>query len=130
MTVLRDGRRQDIPVMVGEKPEDPDRFVAFVEAEKNLIPRLGILAVELDDEILKLLPKLRGDEGVLVAARGSGEAGEEDTAPGGRDLLGQRRVHPLAGRAPAVVDKAKRGDALAIQVERKGQLLFLAQEVE
>jgi serine protease Do len=130
VTVLRDGRRQDIPVVVGEKPEDPDRFVALVEAEKNLIPRLGILAVELDDEILKLLPKLRGDEGVLVAARGSGEAGEEDLRPG--DVI--YSVNGVSIRSlvelRAAVDKAKRGEPLAFQVERKGQLLFLAQEVE
>ncbi len=130
VTVLRDGRRQDVPVMVGEKPEDPDRFVAFVEAEKNLIPRLGILAVELDDEILKLLPKLRGEEGVLVAARGSGEAGEDDLRPG--DVI--YAVNGVSIRSLTelreAVDRAKRGEALAFQVERKGQLVFLTQEAE
>ena len=29
-----------------------------------------------------------------------------------------------------VVERSKRGDALAFQVERKGQLLYLTQEVE
>ncbi len=129
VTVLRDGRRQDVPVRVGEKPEDPDRFTALVEAEKNLIPRLSVLAVELDDEILKLLPKLRFDEGVLVAARAR-EGTDDDLKPG--DVI--YAINGVSIRSLAelrtAAERAKRGEALAFQVERKGQLLYLTQEVE
>ena len=52
-----------------ERPGDPDRFASQVTPEKNLIPRLGILGIELDDEVRKALPGLRGEAGVLVAAR-------------------------------------------------------------
>jgi S1-C subfamily serine protease len=129
VTVLRDGRRQEVAVRVGEKPEDPDRFVALVEAEKNLIPRLGVLAVELDDEILKLLPKLRFDEGVLVAARAR-EGTEEDLKPG--DVIYAINAVSIRSLSElrAAAERAKRGEALAFQVERKGQLLYLTQEVE
>jgi len=129
VTVLRDGRRQDVPVVVAEKPEDPDRFVALVETEKNLVPRLGVLAVELDDEVVKLLPKLRKSEGVLVAARAR-EGTEDDLAPG--DVI--YAVNGVSVRSLSelrtVVDRTKRGDALVFQVERKSQLLYLTQEVE
>jgi serine protease Do len=129
VTVLREGQRKEVLVVVREKPEDPERFVALVDTEKNLIPRLGVLAVELDDEILKLLPKLRGNEGVLVAARAR-EATEEDLTPG--DVI--YAINGVSVRSLSelrtVVERSKRGDALAFQVERKGQLLYLTQEVE
>jgi serine protease Do len=129
VTVLRDGRRQDVPVVVAEKPEDPERFVALVEAEKNLVPRLGVLAVELDDEVVKLLPQLRGTEGVLVAARAR-EGTEEDLTPG--DVI--YAINGVSVRSLSelrtVVERTKRGEPLVFQVERKGQLQYLTQEVE
>lgn len=54
---------------VVERPGDPDRFSSLVSPEKNLIPRLGILGVELDDDLRQALQGLRGEAGVLVAAR-------------------------------------------------------------
>jgi serine protease Do len=129
VAVLRDGRRRDVPVVVAEKPEDPERFVALVDAERNLIPRLGVLAMELDDEVLKLLPKLRGNEGILVAARAR-VGTEEDLVPG--DVI--YAINGVSVRSLSelrtAVERTKRGDALAFQVERKGQLQYLTQEVE
>ena len=129
VTVLRDGQRREVPVVVGEKPEDPERFVALVDAERNLIPRLGVLAVELDDETRKLLPKLRGPDGVLVAARAR-EGGEADLASG--DVI--YAINGVSIRSLAelrtAVERTKRGDVLAFQVERKGHLQYLTQEVE
>ena len=75
LELLRDGQRLVAEVPVVEKPGDPDRFASQVTPEKNLIPRLGILGIELDDEIRKLLPGLRGKVGVLVAARGEQSQG-------------------------------------------------------
>ncbi len=129
VTVLREGQRKDVPVVVGEKPEDPERFVALVDAEKNLIPRLGVLAVELDDETRKLLPKLRGADGILVAARAR-EGTEADLAPG--DVI--YAINGVSIRSLSelrtAVERTKRGDVLAFQVERKGHLQYLTQEVE
>jgi serine protease Do len=129
VTVLREGKRQDVPVVVGEKAEDADKFVALVEVEKNLVPRLGVLAVELDDEVVGLLPTLRGNEGVLVAARAR-EGTEDDLTPG--DVI--YAINGVSVRSLSelrtVVERAKRGDTLVFQVERKSQLLYLTQEVD
>jgi serine protease Do len=129
VSVLREGKRQDVPVVVAEKAEDADKFVALVEAEKNLVPRLGVLAVELDDEVVSLLPKLRGNEGVLVAARAR-EGTEDDLTPG--DVI--YAINGVSVRSlselRSVVERAKRGDSLVFQVERKSQLLYLTQEVD
>jgi serine protease Do len=129
LTILRDGQPKEIPVVVGEKEEDPERFVALVDAEKNLIPRLGVLAMELDDDTRKILPKLRRDDGILVAARVR-EGTEEDLTPG--DVI--YAINGVSVRSLSelrtVVERSKRGETLAFQVERKGHLLYLTQEVE
>lgn len=131
LAIVRDGRRLDVPVTVREKPEDPDRLATLVDADKNLVPRLGVLAVELDAEILKLLPGLRGVEGVLVAARAGSPGVDED------DLRAGDVIYALNGLSvrslvelKAAVERVKRGDALVFQVERKGQLLYLVQAAE
>jgi serine protease Do len=131
LTLLRDGRRMDVPVTVREKVDESERLAMLVDQDKNLIPRLGILAVELNRTVLEVLPKLRGTEGVLVAARaGSGGAGDDDLHAGdviyalnGLSIRSLAELRDAAGRV-------KRGDALVFQVERKGQLTYLAQAAE
>src|SRR5262249_36543827 len=83
LALLRDGRRMDVAVTVREKTDESEQLATLVDPDKNLLPRLGVLAIELDETVLKLLPKLRGVEGVLVAARaGSGGRDDDDFRAG------------------------------------------------
>ncbi len=128
--VQRGGQKLAIEVSVVERPEDPDRFELMVTPEKNTVPRLGILAIELDDEVRALLPRLRGEDGVVVAARAGGGSLEDGPQPG--DViysLNGVSVRSLAELRSAA-DRLKTGDAVVLQVERRGQLLFLASHVE
>ena len=65
ISAKRGGETLVVPVVVVERPEDPDRFLLSVTPERNLIPRLGALALEIDDELRRSLGPLRGAEGVL-----------------------------------------------------------------
>ena len=130
LEILRDGRRFEATVAVVERPGDPDRFASGVTPEKNLIPRLGILGIELDDEVRKALSGLRGDTGVLVAARASQAAGDGGLQVGdviyslnGVSVRGLAELREAVSRAPA-------GSALVLQVERDGKLLYVALEAE
>ena len=116
-------------------------YAVTLSAEKRLAELLAHLYVLIpvlddekhywvgDDEVAKLLPKLRGTEGILVAARAR-EGTEEDLLPG--DVI--YAINGVSVRSLSelrtVVDRTKRGEALVFQVERKGQLLYLTQEVE
>ena len=128
--VQRGAQKLTIEVSVAERPEDPDRFALMVTPEKNTVPRLGILAIELGDEVRALLPRLRGEDGVVVAARAGGGSLEEGPQPG--DViyaLNGVSIRSLAELRSAA-DRLKTGDAVVLQVERRGQLLFLASHVE
>jgi serine protease Do len=131
LTILRDGRRMEVPVTVQEKTDDAEKLAMLVDQEKNLMPRLGILAIELNDDVLKILPKLRGNEGVLVAARAGAGGSDDDDLHAGDVIyaLNGLSVRSLA-ELRAAVERVKRGGALVFQVERKGQLTYLAQAAE
>ncbi len=54
-----------------ERADDPQRFADMVNPQDNLIPKLGILGIEINDKVAQLLPTLRHEYGIVVAARAS-----------------------------------------------------------
>lgn len=130
LEVLRDRQRRALSVVVTERPEDSDRFGSLVTPERNLVPRLGILGIELDADVVKLLPQIRGVEGVVVAARTGTAAPEGGPLPG--DVIYALNGVSVRGLAElrSAAAKLKTGDPVVLQVERKGQLHFLSFEAE
>jgi serine protease Do len=131
LAVRRGPESLDVPVRVVERPEDPDRFASRVTPERNLILRLGVLALELDDELRRSLGPLRGDAGVLVAARSGGTAGAEDELRPGDVVYAVNgvSVRGLAELRSAVARPAA-GQPLVLHVERSGRLVFVVVETE
>ncbi len=131
LAVRRGSESMDVAVKVVERPEDPDRFASLVTPERNLVPRLGVLALELDEDLRQSLGPLRGREGVLVAARAGGTSGPEgDLRPGdvvysvnGVSVRGLTELRAAAARPDA-------GDPLVLHVERAGRLVFVVVETE
>ena len=52
---------------MSEKENVPERFADMVDPDKNLVSKLAILGITIDDQIRQLVA-LRDDDGVLVAA--------------------------------------------------------------
>ena len=130
LSVRRGSQALELPVSVVARPEDTDRFLTMVTPEKNLIPRLGVLALELDDELRRATGPLRGREGVLVAARSGGSDDGDELRPGdvvyavnGVSVLGLAELRSAVGR-PAP------GQPLVLHVERGGRLIYLVVEAE
>jgi len=114
-----------------ERPQDPDRILSQVSGEKNLVAKLGILAVDLNEQVTPLLPSLRKLSGVVVAGVVTEIASQADSfAPG--DVIytvNNANVRSLEELKTAV-ESVKSGEPVAIQVERLGQLRFLLFEIE
>jgi serine protease Do len=129
LKILRESRTLDIEVPVVERQDDPNRFAEMVRPDRNLIPKLGILAIEIDSEVRDMLPQLREPTGVLVAARSRDIPAfllEEGFRPG--DV-----IHSINGkeiRTPSdlrsELAKLDSGDPVAVQVERRGKLMYIA----
>jgi serine protease Do len=131
LTIARDGGRRDVTVDVVERHRDPDRFLSLVTPERNLIPRLGILALELDPALVRAVGPLRGKEGVLVAARASSGLTTDDSLQVGDVIYAVNgvSVRGLAELRSAVTAPPS-GEPLVLQVERNGTLLYVVVEVE
>jgi serine protease Do len=131
LEVLRGDKRLTLDVAVTAKDDDPQRFADLVDPEKNLIPKLGILGVEIDRKLAPLLPDLRKSYGIVVAARAAGsEAMDADLRPG--DVIYSINTEPTATVAALTTALAqiKSGDAVVLQLERDGQLMYVSFEME
>jgi serine protease Do len=131
LTLRRGQDSLDVKVPVVERPEDPDRFATRVTPERNLVPRLGILALELDDELRRSLGPLRGSEGVLVAARaGNATGSEEDLRPG--DVVYAVNGVSVRGLAElqSAVARPSPGEPVVLHVERSSRMIYVVVETE
>ena len=129
--ILRDGKEVTVDVAVAERPDDPQRFADMVSGPGNVVERLGIVGITINNELRKLLPDLRIDSGVIVAARTPrsvllGEGPE----PG--DIIHSVNTVPITDIAglKTALRKLHSGDAIVLQIERDGGLSYLVMEYE
>jgi len=132
LSLLRGKTALEVRIAVAERTDDPSRFSDLVRPDVNLVPRFGILALDLDARVRPLLPDLRFDAGVLVAATAEDvhDPAEGTFLPG--DVIyfvNGVRVTTLASLRE-IEKTLKPGDAVVAQIERDGQLRYLAFEVE
>jgi serine protease Do len=131
LQVQRADERIPIELVVEERSAPWDPLADMVSPEKNLIPRLGILCIEIDERVQKLLPDLRGLYGLIVAAKSpDGQAQFIDLQPG--DVIHKINELPVAFLAAfqKMIDEFDRGDAVVLQIERDGRYRFVAFEIE
>ncbi len=131
LELLRGERRVEALVSVDERAGDPESLRARVSPERNLVARLGLLGLDLDDELLALVPPLRARAGVwVVAGRGDAEVGHEGLQPGDA-------IYAANGRAVTSVQGLRDSVALlppgapvALHVERRGRLMYVTLAAE
>ena len=131
LEVLRGSQKLTKIVSLWERANDPDLIADLVSRETNLISRLGILGADLDDRVTKMLPPLREPSGILVAARAAEAPSQgEGFLPG--DVIHSINGLPIQDLAGlrAAVDGLRVGDPVVIQIERLGQFMFVAFEME
>jgi serine protease Do len=131
LLVQRADERLSIGVVVEEQSAPWDPLADMVSPENNLVPRLGILCIEIDKRVQQVLPDLRSLYGLIVAAKSpDGQAQFIDLQPG--DVIHAINNLPVAWLADfqKVIDGFSRGDAVVLQVERDGRFQFVAFEIE
>jgi serine protease Do len=131
LEVLRGEQRATVQVEIAEREDDPERFADMVSREDNLIPRLGILGIEVDRKVAELLPPLRHPGGVLVAARAAdAPIPDQGLVPG--DIITAVNGTMIAGLADLRegVNRLQPGSACVLQVQRGGRLMYVALEID
>jgi serine protease Do len=131
LDVLRENRTLKIAVAMTER-HDPFASLQSADPRQNLVPRLGILGVDLDPRLATMLPVLRVKNGVVVAstaARGI-DAREGGLATGDVVYAVNRKPVASVTELRSALDQLKSGDPVVLHLERRGELLFLAFTVE
>jgi len=131
--VVRGQMDLEFRVDVVERRDTESELAGLVSPERNLIPQLGVLALDIDSTILRVLPSMRRKTGVLIAARGAnapGEDGDVSFLPGdilysinGTDIVSVASLQSMLATFAA-------GDAIVAQVENAGELRFVPLELE
>ena len=131
LDLVRGDQPLKLRVPVRERPEDPTRVLDLVRPEKNLVPELDILGVDIDDKLAEALHSAHGNRGVLVAAMSADAAPPGDRFQPGDILRAVNRapVQSLAELRKAVAG-LKDGDPVVVQIERGGMLTFVAFEID
>ena len=128
LVVLRSGARVSLSVKVVEEAHEADAMIDAANLQKNIVRPLGVIAATITPEVLGGLGTLRIPSGVVVVAR--------TADPTSVELSSGDVVHSVNSTTVTSVEALRdllarfnRGDAVVLQVERRGGLEFVAFEM-
>ena len=131
LEILRGNEKKTLLVPAIEQHDHMDALLDSVNPDNSLISRLDILAIDLTDDLRSRLGSLRIPSGVVVVGRAA------DLIMPDTGLLAGDIIHHLnttsinsMDELRAAVDALKRGDAVVLQVERDGGLMYVSFEME
>jgi serine protease Do len=131
LDVMRGPVRKPVVVTISERERDPEALRALLTPEQNVIPRLGLLMLDLDEEVARRLPPLRAKAGVVVAAvTGEGPAWADDPAPGDVIYSLNGTFVTSVGSLREAVGKLQPGQPIVLRIERASRLMYLSAEAE
>ena len=132
LEILRAGKPVTVTVAMAERNDPFGGLAKSADPRQNLVARLGILGVTLDKPLAEALPVVRVPSGVVVV---STEANAIDPRDGG--LAAGDVIFSLNGTLVAslaelrtALERLASGDPVVLQLERRGELMFLAFSIE
>jgi serine protease Do len=130
LEILRGKERKTLYVPAIEHRDHMDELLDSINPENSLVPRLGILGIDLTTELRTKLG-LRIDSGVVVVGRAV-DLIMPDTGLQAGDVIHQVNLTPIDSMDTlrATVDKLKSGDPVVLQVERSDGLSYVSFEME
>jgi len=131
LEVLRGDQKLKMAVPVVNQESDPLRFADMVDPVKSLVPKLGILAIQIDQKIAGMFSDLRKQFGLVVAARSGQPVYGGDALELG-DVIDSVNGLPVTSvdALNQAIDKLKDTEPLVLQVQRNERLMYLTLEVE
>ena len=131
LEVLRGSQKLNFRVRVIEREDDFGHLLEMVTPENSLVPKLGILGLDIDGQIAKILFPPRKLGGVLIAARSPGSPyWQAEFLPG--DVIyaiNGKEITSLASLRSRLAE-LQTGDPVVVQVQRQETLSFIAFEIE
>jgi S1-C subfamily serine protease len=131
LEVLRGTERKTLFIVALEMKDPMDALTDLARSDDNLIGRLGILGLTVDDGLREVLGTLREPSGVVVVGRVADFRSSASGLETGDVIhrVNQTSIDSLAALR-AALRQVKPRDAVVLQVERSGGLQWLAFEME
>jgi serine protease Do len=125
LEVLRGTQKLEFDVPVLEEKHDIDSVLALATPDQNLVPEIGILGVEIDKRLAPLVPDLRHQYGIIVAARTSGASRDIAVMPG--DVIVAMNDVPTMtlDYLRTALKRLAQADPVVFQIEREGKLMYV-----
>lgn len=130
--VRRGEDRLDLPVVTEEQSgEELDALADLVDPEKNVVPELGIVGLDITKPVLQLMPDLRRPAGVVVVARKASTVFSGPALETGDVIysLNRQLVANVAQLRNAVA-RVKSGQSAVLLIEREGHLIYIPLELD
>jgi serine protease Do len=131
LDILRGDQKKTLYIPAIEHRDQMDQLFDAANAEKDIVPRLGILALDLTPELRSRIGTLRIYSGVIVLGRAA-DLIMPDTGLQTGDVihaLNTTAIPDMATLRTAVLT-LRPGDPVVIQVERSDGLMYLSFEME
>ncbi len=131
LEVLRGTERKTLYIAALEMKDAMDALPDLANPRDNLVARLGILALDLNDDLRSVLGPLRNSSGVVVVARVA-EFLSSSTGLQTGDVIHSVNQAPIDSLSSlrAALRQIKPHDPVVLQVERGGGFQWLAFEME
>jgi len=131
LEVLRGTERKTLYIVALEMKDPMDDLPDLVNSRDNLVARLGILALDLNDRLRSVIGTLRSPSGVVVVARVADFRSSANGLETGDVIhtVNQTSIDSLTSLRAALRQIPPRGPVV-LQVEREGGLRWLAFEME
>ncbi|MBZ5666897.1 MAG: trypsin-like peptidase domain-containing protein [Acidobacteriia bacterium] len=131
LEILRGTERKTLFIPVLEMKDPMDDLSDQATSNDNVIPRLGILALTVDDQLRSMFDTLRNPSGVVVVARVADFLSSTTGLQTGDVIhsVNQIQVDSVSSLRTAL-KQIKSRDSVVLQIERDGGLQWLAFEME
>jgi serine protease Do len=125
--ILRGTEILTLKVPVTEREGDPESILDPTQSASNIIPKLGIVGIQVTDSVAQLIPPTRIPGGILVTAlTAGGNASLYGLQPGDvMHFLNRIPLDSLETLRKALAG-LKPGGAVVLNIERGGQLYYMA----
>jgi serine protease Do len=131
LEIERGGRRTTVRLPVVERESTSTRLSDLLTPQ-NSISALGAVVLELTPQIRQVLPSLRRETGVVIAAVSNDTPYSQQGQLRAGDILYAVNGKPIATVAElkAAAAELKPNDATVLQIEREGGLMYIAFRAE
>jgi serine protease Do len=131
LEILHGNDKKTLFVPAIEHRDQMDELFDTINPDNSLIPRLGVLAIDITDDLRSRLGSLRISTGVVVVGRAA-DLIMPDTGLQAGDIIHQLNLTLIDSVATlrTAVGALKTGDAVVLQIERDGGLMYVSFELE